>query len=327
MKHIKIYEEFVSNVDLSKSEVNSLLNELSNLLKSKGLIIDYKIKNNKSPFSKQPYPQNGEKNIDDIDVEINIMYDKPLEGFDKLTKEEMVSQYSKKFLELSKVLDKFLIKWKERFNKANLMLLDGKYIYGTRMNIESIDSCTYLSKYWEKGLMRMDLVIKSKKFQRVKPTDKVLHFSFRKNREFIEKNGIKMTSNEKWSGNNNLDLGGLSYGIDKPAVYAIQDFRSADGFKYIDSLLSRLFGKYNALMIYIDEMGWSREDVTVDLWEIDVKGLGYKWYRDSNLEFSDSIKSKTEYDWIMSFDGDIPKESINLVDTFDPLPKELYSPS
>ena len=72
-------------------------------------------------------------------------------------------------------------------------------------------------------------------------------------------------------------------------------------------------------MIYIDDMGYSREDVTVDLWEIDVKGLGYKWYRDSNLEFSDSIKSKTKYDWIMSFDGDIPKESIKLVETFDPL--------
>ena len=299
MKHIKIYEEFVSNVDLSKSEVNSLLNELSNLLKSKGLVINYEINNNKDYF-RTP-------DIKDIGVEINIMYDKPLEGFDKLTREEIISQYSEKFLELSKVIDKFFIKWKERLNKINLMLLDRKYIYGSRATIGNIDSQFYLSKYWEKGLMRMDLVIKSKKFQRVKPNDKILHFSFRKNREFIEKNGIKMTSNEKWSGNNNLYLGGLSYGIDKPAVYAIQDFRSADGFKYIDNLLSRLFGKYNALMIYIDEMGWSREDVTVDLWEIDVKGLGYKWYRDSNLEFSYSIKSKTEYDLIISFDVDIPK--------------------
>jgi hypothetical protein len=311
MKHIKIYEEFVSNVDLSKSETNLLLNELSNLLNSKGLIIDYKIKNNEDYFRKP--------DIKYIDVEINIMYDKPLEGFDKLTKDEMISQYSKKFLELSKVLDKFFIKWRERFNKANLMLLDGKYIYGSRATIGNIRNLTWLSDYWNKGLMRMDLVIKSKKFQRVKPTDKVLHFSFRKNRKFIEENGIKMTSNEKWSGDNNLDLGDLSYGIDKPAVYAIQDFRSVDGFEYIYSLIGRLFGKYNALMIYIDDMGWSREDVTVDLWEIDVKGLGYKWYRDSNLEFSDSIKSKTEYDWIMSFDGDIPKESIKLVETFDPL--------
>jgi hypothetical protein len=309
MKYLKIFEEFVSNVDLSKSETNLLLNELSNLLKSKGLIIDYKINVNKDHFRKP--------DIKDIGVEINIMYDKPLEGFDKLTKEEMVSQYSEKFLELSKVLDMFFIKWGERFNKANLMLLENKYIYGTRMNIKNIGN-TY-PRDWDKGLMRMDLVIKSKKFQRVKPTDKILHFSFRKNREFIEKNGIKMTSNEKWSGGGELDLGELDLGIDEPAVYAIQDFRTADGVGDIRWLLRRLFGKYNDIMFYIDEMGYSREDVTIDLWEIDVKGLGYKWYRDSNLGFSDSIKSKTTEDWIMSFDGDIPKESIKLVETFDPL--------
>jgi len=309
MKYLKIYEEFVSNVDLSKSETNLLLNELSNLLKSKGLVIDYKINNNKDYFR--------EPDIKYIGVEINIMYDKPLEGFDKLTKEEMVSQYSEKFLKLSKALDGLLIKWKDRLNKVNLMLLDRKYIYGSRMNIESVDSCTYLSKYWEKGLMRMDLVIKSKKFQRVKPTDKILHFSFRKNRDFIEKNGIKMTSNEKWSGGGELDLGDFDLGIDEPAVYAIQDFRFADGVGDVRWLLNRLFGKYNDLMFYIDEMGWSREDVTIDLWEIDAKGLGYKWYRDSNLGFSDSIKSKTTEDWIMSFDGDIPKESIKLVETID----------
>lgn len=317
MKHIKIYEEFVSNVDLSKSEVNSLLNELSNLLKSKGLVINYEINNNKDYF-RTP-------DIKDIGVEINIMYDKPLEGFDKLTREEIISQYSEKFLELSKVIDKFFIKWKERLNKINLMLLDRKYIYGSRATIGNIDSQFYLSKYWEKGLMRMDLVIKSKKFQRVKPNDKILHFSFRKNREFIEKNGIKMTSNEKWSGGGELDLGDLDLGIDEPAVYAIQDFRTADGLGDVRWLLSRLFGKYNDLMFYIDEMGWSREDVKIDLWEIDAKGLGYKWYRDSNLGFSDSTKSKTTEDWIMSFDGDIPKESIKLVETIDLLPEKLYS--
>jgi hypothetical protein len=311
MKYLKIYEEFVSNVDLSKSETNLLLNELSNLLNSKGLIIDYKIKNNKE-YLRTP-------DIKYIDVEINIMYDKPLEGFDKLTSEEMVSQYSEKFLELSEVIDKFFINWKDRLNKANLMLLDRKYIYGSKATIENIRDFTYLSSSWNKGLMRMDLVIKSKKFQRVKPTDKILHFSFRKNREFIEKNGIKMTSNEKWSGDGELDLGDLYLGIDEPAVYAIQDFRTADGVGDVRWLLSRLFGKYNDIMFYIDEMGWSREDVTIDLWEIDAKGLGYKWYRDSNLGFSDSIKSKTTEDWIMSFDGDIPKENIKLIENFDPL--------
>ena len=311
MNYIKIFEEFVSNVDLSKSEVNSLLNELSNLLKSKGLVIKYEINNNKDPFRKS--------DVEYTAVKINIMYDKPLEGFDKLTKQEMISQYSQKFLELSKVIDKFLIKWRQRLNKVNLMLIDRKYIYGSGATIKSINEFTYLSEYWDKGLMTVDLIIKSKKFQRVKPTDKVLHFSFRKNREFIKENGIKMTSNEKWAGGSKLDIGDLELGIDEPAVYAIQDFRDDGGLGNVRWLLSRLFGKYNELMFYIDEMGWSREDVKIDLWEIDTQGLGYKWYRDSNLGFSDSIKSKTTEDWIMSFDGDIPKERIRLVETIDML--------
>jgi hypothetical protein len=311
MLYLKLFEEYVSNPNFAKSQIDSLINDLTKSLKSKGIDIEVKI-------------DSGRDN-EWYDIKIKLVNQTPLENWQTKSKEEKIQIYKDNFTKIGSFLDTFLNSWNQRLNKTNLFIVHKKCIFGSGMGIENISNVSYLIHRLDKGLMNLELVVKSKKFLRIKPTKKVLHFTFKKNRDYIKQNGITRTNNEKWTGDNPLDIGDLYYGIDEGAVYAIQDFRETEGFDSMSGLIRRLFGGYNEFIDRIDAMGWTEDDILIDCWEIDTQGLGYKWFRDSNLDLINhkskqvGASGRGSYDWIMTYDGDIPSNAINLVKTFNPI--------
>ena len=217
-------------------------------------------------------------------------------------------------------LTRYLGKWNDEFNKTNLFL-----VWEIRKLNEYMKS---MKNYEGPYTAELTIAIKEKKYQRINPTPKALHFSFRKNRDHIEKNGITASLNKRWSkGEGTMSEPNL--GIDEPVVYLFPDFRwepgrviQKDGQTYLSdscwwSIITYIFGKFNEIDWLHKGKGWSKEDVQIDLWEIDTSGLGYKWYRDSNSSETGVTKRLGFWDWIVTFDGDIPPSNIKLLETYD----------
>lgn len=222
-------------------------------------------------------------------------------------------------------LTRYLGKWNDEFNKTNLFLVwEMRKLY-LQEDVESMKSKKNYEGPW---MSKLTIAIKEKKYQRINPTPKALHFSFRKNRDHIEKNGITASLNKRWSkGEGTMSEPNL--GIDEPVVYLFPDFRwepgrviEKDGQTYLSrscwwSVIQYIFGKFNEIDWLHKGKGWSKEDVQIDLWEIDTSGLGYKWYRDSNSSETGVTKRLGFWDWMVTFDGDIPPSNIKLLETYD----------